>query len=81
LWFFENDNDKSGDGDVDPSFEFGDEIETFKYTPLVKVIYLSVISRIVEDENTKDSYTDLLEEGDSEDYLWECNCSKWNWLV
>jgi hypothetical protein len=50
-------------------FELGDEIQTFNYAPLVKVKSLNGISRIVEVEDADDSYTDSLEEGDSENYL------------
>jgi hypothetical protein len=61
--FSKNDNDESCDNDVDPAFEFGDEIETFNYARLLKVIPSDGITRIVEDEDAEDSYTDSLEEG------------------
>jgi hypothetical protein len=55
-WTFpEKDYDYS---DVDPTFELGNEIETFNYAGLVKVILSDGIPRIVEDEDAEDSNTD-----------------------
>jgi hypothetical protein len=66
MGIFENDNDKLGDSASDPVFEFGDEIQTSNYAPLIKVNFLNGITRIVEDEDPDDNYADLLEEGDFE---------------
>jgi hypothetical protein len=68
-WFFsENDNDNR---DTNPTFEFWNKIQTFNYKKLVKVIAFEGTTRIVEGEDSEDSYTDSLEEGDSKRYL-EC---------
>jgi hypothetical protein len=66
LQFPENKNDYD-DSDVHPTFELEHEIETLNYVPLVTSIPLDGITRIFED--AEDSYTDLLEEGDSENDL------------
>jgi hypothetical protein len=47
-----------GDSDVDLLSELRDEIQTFNYAPLVKVIFWSGIPRIVEDKDVDNSYTD-----------------------
>jgi hypothetical protein len=57
------------DNDVDPTIEFGDQIQTFNYAPLVKVIPSDGIPRIVEDEDAEDSNTDSLKERNSDGYL------------
>jgi hypothetical protein len=44
----------------------GNEIETFNYVQLIKVIPSDGITRIFEDEDGEDSFTDLLEEEDFE---------------
>jgi hypothetical protein len=44
----------------------GDEIQTHKYARLVKVKPYQGRKRIVEESDEEDSYTDSLEEGDSE---------------
>jgi hypothetical protein len=41
-------------------------IEILNYTPLKIVIHYAEIPRIFEDDEAEDSYTDSLEEGDSE---------------
>jgi hypothetical protein len=46
------------DSDVDPVFKLGDQIQTFNYTPLVKIKPLNGIPRIVEDEDGDYSYAD-----------------------
>jgi hypothetical protein len=49
---------KLGDNDVDQGFELEDEIETFNYVRLVKVILSGAIPIIVEGDDADDSYTD-----------------------
>jgi hypothetical protein len=61
-----NDNDDSDVSDADTKFKLGYKIKTFNYLPLIKVKAFKETTRIVEVEDGEDSYTDLLDEGDSE---------------
>jgi hypothetical protein len=65
LQFSENEN-KDYDSDADPELKFGDNIQTFNYAKLIKVKPYQGRQRIVEESDEEDSYTDSLEEGDSE---------------
>jgi hypothetical protein len=61
--FLENEYDFDA---TDPDFKLGDEIQKFNYKKLVKVKPYQGRKRIVEESDEEDSYTDSLEEGDSE---------------
>jgi hypothetical protein len=50
-------------------FELGDDIQTFKFEKLKKVIPYRGRKRIYEESEGEDSYTDSFEEGDSENDL------------
>jgi hypothetical protein len=51
---------------TDTDFNFGDEIQTFNYKKLVKIKPYQGRKRIVEETDEEDSYTDSLEEEDSQ---------------
>jgi hypothetical protein len=61
----DNESDESGDSDINPLFNLGDKIKTFKFEKLKKVKPYKGRKRIYEESEVED-YADSVEEGDSE---------------